>query len=99
MPLCVTLHRGKSDEKAEAHAAREEAAAAQARDADAEEAGQGARQDDKTGLSRLWRLSMKKIIPGSPSASKPDLGPMKKPPIGKPMAKAGNGKKTGRRSA
>ena len=33
-----------------------------------------------------------KTIPGNPSAPKPDLGPMKRPPIGmKPQAKAGNG--------
>jgi len=45
--------------------------------------------------------TMKKIIPGSPSSSKPDLGPMKKPPIGKMSAAAGKakGKPMGRRSA
>lgn len=45
---------------------------------------------------------MKKIIPGSPSAPKPDMGPMKKPPMGMKSAKNGNGGKKpmpGRRSA
>ena len=42
---------------------------------------------------------MKKIIPGSPSATKPDLGPMKKPPIGKASVAAAGKAKPGRRSA
>lgn len=45
---------------------------------------------------------MAKTIPANPSAPKPDLGPMKRPPIGmKPQAKAGNGGKgkPGKRAA
>jgi len=43
-------------------------------------------------FSEQGLFPMKKIVPGSPSGPKPDMGPMKKPPIGK-QAKAGNGRK------
>ena len=41
---------------------------------------------------------MKKIIPGAPSSPKPDLGPMKKPPIGMKSAKNGSKGKPARRT-